>query len=574
MYYGKTNQTTSTSDGNTTFIIFDDFFGTSLNTTKWTLGGSGTYTVSGGELYLNGTREIKSKSTYSSGYFMRARAKRATNYKEWLVGFMTIGDGAESKMSVPLDHNVDNPPNANITCVNGKDNQVYIINAYNTARDAAYHIGEFRRGGTQDTCILDDLQAINPIYPSTISRYLIADTYNGASFYLDYIMLGYYSLIGSAWGTWGAEQTGSAGVEYIPPIPVLALETNASDYSWRYIEWSEGWGNTTDAYIVGLNDVYTVNTHIESLNETLVPHEYMNVSVYSFNYSNSTVNMTPYDNFFQRPNNIPYLYSIGNKSIYQNNTLSFNLTAIDFDFDTILFGTNASKGTLSSSSCFAYIGGYCIGPYASYSFTSTPADVGNYSWYFNASDGYSGLDTEIIKVQVRAPRTISLPIYNTGWQNVFVNNTQSMASLDTLYDATYIAVWNSSTQEWEKYKSDWEWRQNQTVSRDVGIMILTNSNATKNIIINNTFNWTLNIGQNLIGIPENITLSQINTSVNIDGGCQNVDEITYVYPNNQTEKTYTCQNGAGQTNASILVREGHAVWMNALQNKDIKNIMG
>lgn len=53
VYYGKSDATT-TSDGDYTFIFFDDFPGDSVNTTKWDVdAGRGTITVSDGEVRIN-----------------------------------------------------------------------------------------------------------------------------------------------------------------------------------------------------------------------------------------------------------------------------------------------------------------------------------------------------------------------------------------------------------------------------------------------------------------------------------------------------------------------------------------
>jgi len=54
MYYGNSTIDTTTS-GDDTFILFDDFAGTSLDTNKWneTVVGSGSVTVSGGEVHMS-----------------------------------------------------------------------------------------------------------------------------------------------------------------------------------------------------------------------------------------------------------------------------------------------------------------------------------------------------------------------------------------------------------------------------------------------------------------------------------------------------------------------------------------
>jgi hypothetical protein len=82
MYYGNPSLS-STSDGNATFCLFDDF--DSLDTTKWTVSelGYGKVSVSDGELVLNATSRswssdvsIVSKSVWQGSYTIGARARR------------------------------------------------------------------------------------------------------------------------------------------------------------------------------------------------------------------------------------------------------------------------------------------------------------------------------------------------------------------------------------------------------------------------------------------------------------------------------------------------------------------
>jgi hypothetical protein len=80
MYYSN-EKTGSVSDGNAVFVLFDDFEGTSLDTSKWesfNLGKSGSLYVSGGYLVMEGgdhyDRGIKSKIIVSSnGKEMRGK---------------------------------------------------------------------------------------------------------------------------------------------------------------------------------------------------------------------------------------------------------------------------------------------------------------------------------------------------------------------------------------------------------------------------------------------------------------------------------------------------------------------
>ena len=100
-------------------------------------------------------------------------------------------------------------------------------------------------------------------------------------------------------------------------------------------------------------------------------------------YNNSGTGSLSTSSLFQNTqvsNNIPVQSPIGNKIITAGNMLSFTITATDADSDPITYGTNASNGTLNTTT-------------GEYSWTTSSSDVGTYTWYFNSSDNYGGIDT-------------------------------------------------------------------------------------------------------------------------------------------------------------------------------------
>ncbi|MEM3426548.1 MAG: DUF2341 domain-containing protein, partial [Thermoproteota archaeon] len=98
IYYGKSDATT-TSNGEATFLFFDDFVGTALDTSKWdvlsTSGGS--YSVSGGILTITTQSDgsnwkdvtIKAKTTFSSAYEVVAKVKwtYASEHESWIMNY-------------------------------------------------------------------------------------------------------------------------------------------------------------------------------------------------------------------------------------------------------------------------------------------------------------------------------------------------------------------------------------------------------------------------------------------------------------------------------------------------------
>jgi len=562
MYYGESAVST-TSNGDTTFILFDDFPGSSLNTTKWDSYNyyDGSLNVSSGVLSITKKMWVSSKSKYTPtldgiGYFMRTRAKRGPVASP-ASGYFGIGFesgktyGAETLQSNPFYYY---QPTLNFSCMVGKDNQVYANQKYTTVHDANYHIAEIRRGGTNETCRFDDSQTIYASFPSTISRYLAIDSWT-VNVDVDYIFMGNYLLTGApAWKTWGAQVTSAPN--FIPPTPVLVSQINNT---YHNVSWQAGVGNKTDMYRICDNSVCR-NTTDTYTNYSLTPHAWHYLTVNALNTSNYTLSPSALSIDYQRPNAVP-VFNLGDKAVYVNEMMSLQLESSDGDGDTITYSTNAPLYDSFDTASGVFI------------WTPTAWHIGTYSVYFSASDGYDTTTQNII-IQVLNNRTISIFLYNIGYQNVYINTSQTFSSLGTLFLPRYISVWNSSTQAWEKYKYGWSYRQNQIISHDVAASVKVATNSTKTIYVHQGFGWLLNVGQNLIGVPHNMTLSEINASVNIGVGCDNVDEITYIIPTTMQDKTYTCIAGIGQANASTIVETGYGVWMNAVQAVDIRNVGG
>jgi hypothetical protein len=100
LYYGKAS-TASTSDGNSTFDLFDDFNGTSRNTHKWSLTGTPTLAYSGSVMtisastnnnYISSSSELRSAS-FIKGYAVTSKRHdyAANRYINWGFGMTNVG---------------------------------------------------------------------------------------------------------------------------------------------------------------------------------------------------------------------------------------------------------------------------------------------------------------------------------------------------------------------------------------------------------------------------------------------------------------------------------------------------
>ncbi|MCZ7401264.1 MAG: PGF-pre-PGF domain-containing protein [Candidatus Methanoperedens sp.] len=181
---------------------------------------------------------------------------------------------------------------------------------------------------------------------------------------------------------------------YIPPSPVNLANLTGNFFVNH--SWQSGNGNVTDSFNVNVNGTWHNGTTSYYNNSGLSPHGWSNISVYAFNSSGlGRMNSTPASQNTQVPNNAPVQAGIGSKSINENQTMSFTVSATDADNDTITYGTNATKGTLNTST-------------GQFTWTPTFGESGSYVWSFNSSDVYGGVDSETISVTVtNIPLTIT-----------------------------------------------------------------------------------------------------------------------------------------------------------------------
>ncbi|MCZ7400664.1 MAG: right-handed parallel beta-helix repeat-containing protein, partial [Candidatus Methanoperedens sp.] len=183
--------------------------------------------------------------------------------------------------------------------------------------------------------------------------------------------------------------------QYIPPAPINL--TNTTGNYWVNHTWQAGSGNVTNSYNVSVNGTWingSSNTY--NNNSGLSPHGWSNISVYSYNSSGTgALNTTPVLQNTHIPNNLPVQQTIGSKTVYENQTLSFAIITTDADGDTITYGTNATRGSLNTAT------GIFI-------WTPTFGDSGIYVWYFNSTDNYNAVVSETITVTViNVPLTIT-----------------------------------------------------------------------------------------------------------------------------------------------------------------------
>ncbi|MFZ2411194.1 MAG: putative Ig domain-containing protein, partial [Candidatus Methanoperedens sp.] len=325
---------------------------------------------------------------------------------------------------------------------------------------------------------------------------------------------------------------------YIPPTPVIL--TAVTGNFWVNTTWQAGSGNVTDSYN-STNGTAWINSSLNYRNTTLSPHGWQNLTIYAWNSSGTgTLNTTPAQNSTQIPNNVPVLSSIGDKTVNENQTLSFTITATDLDGDTLTNGTNATKGSFTA---------------ATGTFTWTPAfgDAGTYVWYFNSTDNYSAVASETITVAVtnvpltitsRSPDTDPTTIQGTSRSfNITLNRTANViwyingASVQTnnsVASALYtnstagVGIYNvtaSVSDAFDTTSTMWNWTVNPVATYIPPTPVILTA-MTGNFWVNTT--WQAGNG--------NITNSY---NVSVNGAWTNGTTNTYV---NSTLSAHAWQN--------------------------------
>ena len=164
-YYGN-NAAVSESSGTTVFEFFDDFPGTTLNTTNWTVL-SGTPTVSGGVLNTGKNKEVLAKFSYSNTYAMRTRVvSQATNGQSAFIGFFLTAGRASQTYRLYGNYPTANVVNALMTGDTG----------FTMGNDGTTpHVYDLLRSGTQCEMVSDGVSK---------------GTLTGGSSAVNYIVLG------------------------------------------------------------------------------------------------------------------------------------------------------------------------------------------------------------------------------------------------------------------------------------------------------------------------------------------------------------------------------------------------
>jgi len=199
LYYGKADAT-DISDGDNVFLLFDDFPGSSLNTTKWN--SFDTVTVADSEVTIGNwpSNYINSTATFPTNRRLRAFGK-LTSYTTGNYGIiaMRIAAGDGDCLQYISNLNVENQ-------IDAYQWDTGWTSYLNVGATGAYHTYEILRNATTSgTYVVDDVQKVNfgTQVPST-SLYVWASYID-----MDWIFVAKYVGLEPFPGIWGEEATGN-----------------------------------------------------------------------------------------------------------------------------------------------------------------------------------------------------------------------------------------------------------------------------------------------------------------------------------------------------------------------------
>ena len=189
------------------------------------------------------------------------------------------------------------------------------------------------------------------------------------------------------------EPTASLGSEEqnYPPIPIITgnttynfgvnftftegsgypLDTDSFNISWKN-NTASGWQNgTTDLYF----------------NHTTQPHGYVSIDIWAYNSTEGKLSEAPASDNVTVPNNAPVITNTSDWEGDEGELVYLDFDCTDADGDTCTFSTNATKGSLNTTT-------------GVFEWQTDEASEGTYIWYFKVEDGWGGEDIYIATITV------------------------------------------------------------------------------------------------------------------------------------------------------------------------------
>jgi YD repeat-containing protein len=223
MYYGRSDAT-AYSNGDNTFIFFDDFPGTTINTDKWGLwvpAGGSSITVASSIAKVKvvvpaGANAwtgciLYAKNNWNRPFAVRAKWKEYDSNNCWAGYYPFSALYKDYNNQIAFERNSNN---SRLWVKNVGATRTQVTSEY-WGNDSNYHILDFMFGSSAWSAYIDGTQKVNANSENTLlngcSLRLQASEYYQAQTseqWFDYVFVRNYVSSGSepAWGSWGAEQ--------------------------------------------------------------------------------------------------------------------------------------------------------------------------------------------------------------------------------------------------------------------------------------------------------------------------------------------------------------------------------
>ena len=323
-----------------------------------------------------------------------------------------------------------------------------------------------------------------------------------------------------------------------PGVPT-SLSNTTSNF-WVNYTWAAG--EHTDTFNVSYNGTWTNGSATASIQKQVGAHGWGNISVYGFNTTNGILGNSTSSNT-QVPNNPPVQASIGSKSVNENDWLNFSISSTDIDGDSLVYETNATKGTLNTTT-------------GNFNWSVSLSDAGVYSWTFNTTDNYSEVDTETITVTVNnidfSPPVPLIGTVTTG--NFWINTTWSAGSGNVTdgYNSTNGTTWINNTNTYRNTTLSAHGWQNLTIyayNSSYGNLSLTS-------LTNNT------------QVPNNPpVIGNISSTYSLE-----TNDTLYIYPNSTDLDNDVPIFDRDFTNGTFYSNNGTLIWETDLNDTGTYNL--
>jgi len=451
IYYKNTTTVSSASNGQNTFNFFDDFEGTTLNTTKWTATGTGSYTISNSQITLVNKKYITSTNTFTNNYALRVKVKVGTDTSGfmWATFTSVAGEGGNIYLTAAI---IRDSAASTYKALSG-DGVGYDVLYYTTSIDTLYHTAEARRGTTNDKFKLEgESSELTGNHPTSAARYieLHAET---ADLVSDWVLVRKYASPEPTYSI-GAEETVNVGeVDIISPtnstyyIATVNLNYTVKGSDSSYPCWQKLDSNSFvyDGEIA--NNTY-YNTTLSNLSSSL--HS-INITCYSTLLSSNFSNITYFTVVTGLNLSVQDYYNnsfLSGWSVdYSNGTTSGTLSCSSYSCilnsnavsgSTTLtisksgYKTNITTYTISTTQLENYIAKLII--YDNFWLKDTISNTYLQSWSMNMTNGtLQQYSTSGYYIQIAHDELLRGTVSIRAKKNGYTDNTTTITVNDTSY---------------------------------------------------------------------------------------------------------------------------------------------